>query len=116
MRLPRLATASVVASSLLLAGLTGCTSDSGGPGGGENEDRGEWHEQDESQLGADPCVPKSGEDTTARHLGRRTGAHDFSSVPSPCLFARQRLQPGDFIRDCRCLGSLDASGNKLVVR
>ena len=35
MRLPRLATASVVASTLLLAGLTGCTSDDGGPGGGD---------------------------------------------------------------------------------
>ncbi|GAA2620532.1 ABC transporter substrate-binding protein [Paractinoplanes durhamensis] len=34
MRLPRLATASVVASTLLVAGLAGCTSDSGGSGGG----------------------------------------------------------------------------------
>jgi branched-chain amino acid transport system substrate-binding protein len=34
-RLPRLATASVVASTLLLAGLTGCTSDDGGSGGGD---------------------------------------------------------------------------------
>src|SRR4051812_32923747 len=33
-RLPRLATASVVASTLLLAGLTGCTSDDEGSGGG----------------------------------------------------------------------------------
>src|SRR5690349_11897086 len=33
-RLPRLATACVVASTLLLAGLTGCTSDDGGSGGG----------------------------------------------------------------------------------
>ncbi|WP_433300681.1 ABC transporter substrate-binding protein [Actinoplanes sp. CA-030573] len=33
MRLPRLATASVVASALLVAGLTGCTSDDGDPGG-----------------------------------------------------------------------------------
>ena len=36
MRLPRLATASVVASTLLLAGLTGCTSDDGGSGGGSD--------------------------------------------------------------------------------
>ena len=35
MRLPRLATASVVASTLLLAGLTGCTSDSGASGAGD---------------------------------------------------------------------------------
>ena len=35
MRLPRLATASVVASTLLLAGLTGCTSDDAGSGGGD---------------------------------------------------------------------------------
>jgi len=35
-RLPRLATASVVASTLLLAGLTGCTSDDGGSGGGSD--------------------------------------------------------------------------------
>jgi len=34
-RLPRLATASVVALTLLLAGLTGCTSDDGGSGGGD---------------------------------------------------------------------------------
>src|SRR3954452_5146395 len=34
-RLPRLATASVVASTLLLAGLTGCTSDDGASGGGD---------------------------------------------------------------------------------
>jgi branched-chain amino acid transport system substrate-binding protein len=34
-RLPRLATAFVVASTLLLAGLTGCTSDDGGSGGGD---------------------------------------------------------------------------------
>lgn len=36
MRLPRLATASVVASTLLLAGLTGCTSDDSGSGGGSD--------------------------------------------------------------------------------
>ncbi|MCU7723270.1 ABC transporter substrate-binding protein [Actinoplanes sp. KI2] len=36
MRLPRLATASVVASTLLLAGLTGCTSDGAGSDGGGN--------------------------------------------------------------------------------
>ena len=35
MRLPRLAMASVVASTLLLAGLTGCTSDAGGSSGGD---------------------------------------------------------------------------------
>jgi len=34
-RLPRLAMASVVASTLLLAGLTGCTSDAGGSSGGD---------------------------------------------------------------------------------
>jgi branched-chain amino acid transport system substrate-binding protein len=34
-RLPRLATASVVASTLLLAGLTGCTSHNGASGGGD---------------------------------------------------------------------------------